>query len=259
MFTAALIQSCMFPHNLDGNLKHYEKLLSENIHGEVDLIVLPEVFNCGFSPDIFEITRHDNGRSVEFLKEVSVRYNCAVAATLPVFEHNVLYNRLLWVSSSEIVAYYDKFHLFMGEEKYFSRGGRRTVVEHSGYRFLPLICFDVRFPEWCRNSITDGMFGYDCIVLPTNFPSRRIDELKVLACARAVENQCYVLVTNRTGRDGFGTEYCGGTFVADPHGRIVAELPPHEEGVMVHNCDFDYLKVLRKEFPVSEYWRQNQV
>ncbi len=254
MLKIAVVQSNIIPDNKEQNLQHYKQLLSENISENIDILVLPEMFNCGFSSNVFQNAEQNNGISYSFLCDISLEYNCDVVGTLPIFEENKLYNRLLWFSSGKVISQYDKHHLFIGEEKFFSSGKEKNIVESKGYKFLPLICFDVRFPEWCRNTINNNAFAYDCLIFSTNFPSPRENELKILASARAIENQCYVIVANRIGNDGFGKSYSGGTFIVNPHGEIETEFALHEEGVLIHSCNLNYLKILRNNFPVSKFW-----
>lgn len=258
MLRIALVQSDFRHLDKKNNLVHYDKLLTQFVSDEeVGLIVFPEMFNCGFSPEVAKDAETEDGESVDFLREISVRYGSDVVATLPIIDGNNLFNRLLWVSSGEIKARYDKHYLFIGEEEYFEAGNAKCIVETPVARFLPLICFDVRFPEWSRNSVKDGVFDYDCLIYTANFPFPRESELKSLALARAIENQSYVLVVNRVGVDGFGKKYSGGTFVADPHGEIEAILPFKEEGVLIHSCDFSSVKLLRNNFPVSKFWERS--
>ena len=130
----------------------------------------------------------------------------------------------------------------------------KTIVNTLGHKFLPLICFDVRFPEWSRNHVVNGKFDYDCLLYTANFPSPRENELLTLARARAIENQAYALVVNRTGVDGYGRDYAGGCAVINPHGEIEAQTTSTREEILIHSCNFDTLKPLRELFPISKFW-----
>lgn len=255
MFTVGLVQADIKPHDKSGNLSHYTEWLSREIREPIDLLVFPEMFHCGFSPEIRSDGETDNGEGLQFLCRTALQFRCDVVATLPVLENDNLFNRLVWISCDRILGCYDKHHLFMGEEEFFTSGASKIIVNTLGYCFLPLICFDVRFPEWSRNHVVDGQFDYDCIVYTTNFPAPRESELITLARARAIENQAYVFVVNRTGLDGYGRKHAGGCAVINPHGKIEIQNTSEKEQLLIHSCNFDALNPFRKQFPVSNYWK----
>lgn len=254
MFTVGLVQADIKPNNKEGNLKHYSEWLEKEIREPVHLLVFPEMFHCGFSPNIPDDAESDNGNSIYFLYLTACKYQCDVVATLPIRKEGRIYNRLVWFSRDRILGSYDKHHLFMGEEEFFSPGAGKTIINTLGHKFLPLVCFDVRFPEWSRNKATGGLFDYDCLLYTANFPAPREQELITLAQARAIENQAYAIVVNRTGIDGYGRRHAGGCAVINPHGEIEALTNSPEEQILFHSCNFDTLKPLRELFPVSKFW-----
>lgn len=255
MVTVALVQSDIRPHDVEANLNNYEHLLKEKIQEPVDLIVFPEMFNCGFSMDFDKNAETMEGKSVAFLKTIAQRYQCDVVATLPIREGESIVNRLIWMSPERILGWYDKKHLFLGsEERICTSGNQRTIVESLCQRWLPLICYDVRFPVWSRNHFIDNKFEYDCLIYTCNFPEPREQVLLKLAMARAIENQAYVLVVNRIGRNGEGLLHAGGTAIISPQGEILAQAAFHQEEVLTCSLDFDVLRQLRKSFPVWKQW-----
>lgn len=256
MFRVGLIQADIKPHNKEGNLAHYAQWLKDEIREPVDLLVFPEVFHCGFSPEIASDGESDNGEGTRFLRQTAQLYHCNVVASLPILQDGKLYNRLLWFSPDQLLGCYDKRYLFIGEEEFFVPGTGKTIVNTLGYKFLPLICFDIRFPEWSRNHVTDGQFDYDCLVYTTNFPAPRESELLTLARARAIENQAYAIVVNRTGVDGHGRKHAGGCAVINPYGEIEVQTTSEKEQLLFHSCKFDTLKPLRELFPVSNFWEK---
>lgn len=255
MITVGLVQADIKAHNKAGNLAHYEEWLTEAIQEPVHLLVFPEMFHCGFSPDIRQEAEPHNGNGIYFLYMMAYKFQCDVVATLPILYNNILYNRLVWLSRDRILGAYDKHHLFMGEEEFFTAGTEKTIVNTLGYKFLPLICFDVRFPEWSRNRMNGGRFDYDCLLYTANFPQPRESELLTLARARAIENQSYALVVNRVGTDGYQRRYAGGTAIINPHGEIEAQTSSDKEEILIHSCDFDSIKALRESFPISKFWQ----
>ncbi|MCR4681007.1 MAG: hypothetical protein K5636_05285 [Bacteroidales bacterium] len=255
MITVGLIQADIKSHGLEVNLKHYEELLMAQITEEVNLLVFPEMFNCGFSADFDKDAEKMNGRSMEFLYQTARYFRADVVATLPIKEEGRLVNRLVWLSPDRLLGCYDKRHLFLGSEQALCASGtKRTIVETLGQRWLPLICYDVRFPVWSRNSFTNNRFDYDCLIYTANFPAPREQALLKLAAARAIENQAFALVVNRIGCDGEGHLHKGGTTFFSPEGEILAQAKYNQEQVLVHQLDFEQLVQLRKNFPIAASW-----
>ena len=258
MITIGLVQADIKPYNKKGNLTHYMSWLESAIQEPVHLLVFPEMFNCGISPDIMDDAEPDNGESIFFLYMLANKFQCDVVATLPIKHNGLLYNKLVWFSRDRILGSYQKHHLFMGEEEFFTPGKEKIIVNTLGYKFLPLICFDVRFPEWSRNQVNNGVFDYDCLVYTANFPAPRERELLTLAQARAIENQAYAIVVNRVGSDGYQRNYAGGCAIINPHGEIEAKTTMNKEEILIHSCDFDSVFALREAFPVSKFWRKQE-
>ena len=255
MITVGLVQADIKPHNVDANLKHYEELLLDKIQEPVNLLVFPEMYHCGFSEDLVQHAEPMNGRSVAFLHQTAQYFRCDVVATLPIRMGDNIVNRLVWMSPERILGWYDKKHLFLGiEQKICTAGEQRTVIESLGQRWLPQICYDVRFPKWSRNTFIDNKFDYDCMVYTCNFPAPREQALLKLATARAIENQAYALVVNRIGYNGEGLRHVGGTAVISPEGEILCQADFNQEQVLTFTLDFDWLRQYRESFPVAAQW-----
>jgi len=251
MVTIGLVQSDIKPGAVTENLAHYEELLRQQLTTPVQLLVFPEMFACGFGPDLEAYADADNGQSVAFLQHIACEYGCEVVGTRLRKEHGRLYNQLVWMTAEGVRGTYDKRHLFLGvEREQCTPGTERTLVEAFGYRFLPLICFDVRFPEWSRNHCAEGVFDYDCLFYAANFPAPRQEALLRLAAARAIENQAYVAVVNRIGLNGNGHNHRGGTAVFDPEGNILTAAELDCEQVVTATLPLNTLASLRKRFPV---------
>ena len=251
MITIGLVQADIKPFNKKGNMAHYASWLESAIQEPVHLLVFPETFNCGFSPDIMDEAELDNGESTYFLYMTANKFQCDVVATAPILQNGRLYNRLVWFSRDRILGKYNKHHLFMGEEELFSSGNDKTIVNTLGYKFLPLICFDVRFPEWSRNHVRNGVFDYDCLVYTANFPAPRESELMALAKARAIENQSYAIVVNRVGSDP-ACAYDGGTAFIGPYGETLTAAPDGREAAIAGEIDLQHLADYHAKFPVLE-------
>ena len=252
--TFCLVQAAIHPQEIDANFIRYQQLL-ETIDNEVDIIVFPEMFACGFSDYMPLVAKEKRDASLLFLQTISQQYKADVVASLPIWENGKIFNRLCWIRGKETVNQYDKRHLFLGSEKEFcSQGTVRTVINYGQWRLMPLICYDVRFPIWCRNQYKNESFLYDCLLFVANFPVARAKTLRTLLSARAIENQAYTISVNRVGKDGYGVEYSGNTVIINPIGEIVAEMPSHEEGALMATIEYDVLEKVRKQLPYYRDW-----
>lgn len=250
----ALVQSDIIPDRVEDNLANYKKQL-QNLTGGVNLIIFPELFNCGISPKFAECAEQMDGISIRFLQEVASKFNADVVVSLPVQEDKAVVNRLVWVTPEGVKGHYDKRHLFFGDEQQVcDPGQQRLVIERFGWKILPLICFDIRFPVWCRNACVNKQFDYDILLLIANFPEQRIEVLRTLAKARAIENQAYVLVVNRFGKDGNENPHNGNSMVITPLGKVMAQAPANEFAIIKTELDLTFLHRIRNKFPVGELW-----
>lgn len=262
-----LVQSDILPDRVSINLACYKTMLTQ-LKSNPDVIVFPEMFNCGFSPNLPNLAESLQGDSFHFLQSVAHAYHCDVVASMPIVAENKIFNRLYWINKEGVAGHYDKRHLFFGEEKlYCTAGVEKVIIQKEGIRFLPLICYDVRFPVWCRNEyaprIADNEqfpesesshFLYDCILIIANFPAQRAKTLRLLAQARAIENLAYVIVCNRVGLDGNNNPHSGNSVLINPLGKIVAEAKSNQEELLSVNIDMVFLEKLRRKFTVYKDW-----
>ena len=249
-----LIQAAIEPQRIADNFVHYQQLLS-GLDKAADIIVFPEMFACGFSDYMPFVAENMQEKSLLFLQDIAQKYRADVAASLPVKENGQVFNRLYWIRGEQIIGQYDKRHLFLGSEKEFCASGKhRIVVNYEQWKIMPLICYDVRFPIWCRNQYKDESFLYDCLLFVANFPAARSKTLRTLLTARAIENQSYVIGVNRVGKDGYGVEHSGNTVIINPIGEVIAEMPSHKEGLLVADLEYPTLEKVRTQFPFYKDW-----
>lgn len=200
---------------------------------EADLFLLPEMFSTGFCMDASEVSDR-NEESLEFLKKMSKEKNAAFCGSAPVEENGRFYNRMYFVKPHGEVVFYDKRHLFSfsGEDKVYTPGKKRVIVEYKGIRFLLQVCYDLRFPVFARNND-----DYDAILYVANWPEKRVGAWEHLLKARAIENLSFVFGLNRIGIDGNNLFYqesshcffADGKEISDQKGNIVsAELNINE-------------------------------
>jgi omega-amidase len=239
----AIIQTSLLWENPLENRSH----LSQKINGfmeEVDLIVLPEMFSTGFTMNPKAVAETMEGETIAWLKHLAKAKNCAITGSLVIRENGKFYNRLVFVFPNGDVQHYDKRHLFTlaGEEKVYSKGENRLIVEYKGWRICPLICYDLRFPVFSRNNE-----NYDLLLYVANWPKIRINAWDILLKARAVENMSYVIGVNRIGTDNNNHEHNGHSQVIDFMGNELLE-PQETENVFIVTLDKKQLDKNRKKF-----------
>lgn len=209
-----------------GNFANYTSLLSAI--KETDLIVLPEMFHTGFSMNVEKLgEKFEESEGINWLKKLADDRKAAVYTSLIIQDKNEYYNRGVFVYPNGNLEYYDKRKSFClaGEDKYFSAGNNRTIVEYKGWKIQLQICYDLRFPEIARNEIdTNGDAIYDVLIYVANWPERRSLHWKSLLQARAIENQCYVIGVNRCGQDGSNLSYSGDSSIISPLGEKLIEI-----------------------------------
>lgn len=214
--------------------------------GNADLFVLPEMFSTGFCTKPEGVAESADSETLHWMQRKAVERNCAVAGSVAVQENGKYYNRFYFVHPDGSVQHYDKKHLFTygGEDKRFTAGTQRVVVNYRGVRILLEVCYDLRFPVWSRN-----LGDYDMILYVASWPTPRVDAWSALLRARAIENQCYVAGVNRMGTDP-ACEYSGGSAIIDPYGKTMAECPWSCESEVTAEIDMEKLAAFREKFPV---------
>jgi omega-amidase len=242
----ALIQPDIIWEDVDSNLH----ALSEQMKGmanEVDAIVLPELFTTGFTMRSRELAEDMDGKSISWMRRISDDHGCATAGSLIISQGRSQYNRFIWMEPGGRITAYDKRHLFSisGENEHYAPGQSIVHVEINGFRVRPLVCYDLRFPVWSRNTGT-----YDLLIYVANWPAVRRDVWISLLKARAIENQSFVIGVNRVGRDGMGIDYAGDSMAYDAKGRVIASLPSGQAGVGMVHLSLRELTAFRQKFPV---------
>jgi predicted amidohydrolase len=213
-------------------------------HPGADLYVLTEMWSTGFAINPEGVAERDEA-SLQWMKDMAAQMQAAIAGSLAIEQDGSFHNRLYFVKPDGEVEYYDKRHLFSygGEDKYYSPGTERVVVEWKGVRFLLTVCYDLRFPVWMRYCN-----DYDAILCVANWPTVRIDSWQTLLRARAIENQCYVVGVNRVGKDP-NCDYCGCSAIINPYGQTIAECEKDKEYSMEAVFDMEKLNAYRVKFP----------
>jgi omega-amidase len=250
-----LIQSDIFWEDPVKNIEHFGKLI-DAVNDPTDLIILPEMFNTGFSINPLQCAETMDGPTLSFLKEKAIRKKCMITGSLLVQDKNKYFNRLVVCYQDGSVNQYDKRHLFRlsEEDKIFTSGTEKIIVKRKEWKILPLICYDLRFPVWSKNHwIADG-YEYDLLIYVANWPQSRIHLWKPLLVARAIENQCYVVGVNRIGNDGHGRPHSGDSMVIGPEGEILVSVEPGQPAVITTTLSMKKLFDFREKYPFAPDW-----
>jgi predicted amidohydrolase len=253
----SLIQSDLSWEDPAKNLDHFSQIV-DAMHEPVDLVLLPEMFSTGFSIQPDHCAEEMNGPSMKFLTNYSGKLNSIIAGSLKIKDDGKNYNRLIWMNPDGTFIQYDKRHLFKlsDESTIFTEGEKKQVIHHGSWKILPLICYDLRFPVWSKNTWSEKGYEYDLLVYVANWPESRANVWRSLLVARAIENQAFVAGVNRIGKDGAGTNHAGGSLIVDPKGRIIAEAPAHEPAILTASLPFAELRSFRESFQIGRDWDQ---
>jgi predicted amidohydrolase len=252
----AAIQTSLHWEDKEANLH----MLGEKIRAysePADVFVLPEMFSTGFSMRAEKFAEPMDGPTHQWMREMAKLKRAAITGSFIVNEGVNYYNRLLWVNPDGSTAHYDKRHMFrMGqEEKHYSPGIKRMIVDYNGWRICLQVCYDLRFPVWSRNRfhINDGTAEaeYDVLLYVANWPERRSHAWKTLLMARAIENASYVVGVNRVGNDGHFIYHSGDSAIYDFRGEIIRTGIISAEEILSARLSKQDLREYRKSFPVG--------
>ena len=215
----SIVQTDLILKDKQKNLIKIESILSDL--KSTDIILLPEMFNTAFCPLDVSLAETMSGPTINWMKSISKQKKCSIAGTLMIKEKNNIYNRLVWLNKEGELFCYDKVHLFSlaKEDKLLSKGSKKIIISDYGWKICPLICYDIRFPVFCRNQNE-----YDLLIFLSSWPSKRIKAWDILLQARAIENQAYTAGVNRIGKDENGFEFPGHSSFFDGLGNSLLEL-----------------------------------
>jgi len=238
----ALIQSSLIWENPISNRKHFEEKINA-IPEKVDLVVLPEMLTTGFSMCPNNLAETMEGETISWLQSLAKAKNSAITGSLVIKENDNFFNRLVFVFPSGEIQFYNKRHLFTlaGEDKVYTPGKGKLIVEYLGWKICPLVCYDLRFPVYARN-----VEDYDLLIYVANWPKPRVNAWDILLKARSVENMCYTIGVNRIGFDNNNFEYVGHSQAVDFLGNYILE-PQENEGVFIVELNKEKLLETRKK------------
>jgi omega-amidase len=256
MLTVTTIQTNLAWEDKAANLELLENKINA-IKERTEIVVLPEMFSTGFSmrPALFAETM--DGETVAWMKRLAANHKIILTGSCIIEETGQYFNRLIWMLPNGQYGYYDKRHLFAyaGEDKHYSAGKKRLIASVKGWKINLQVCYDLRFPVWARqNPSSSGEKGspeYDVLIYVANWPEKRNHAWKTLLCARAIENQCYVVGVNRVGNDGNNIYHSGNSLVISPLGEVLYHMADDED-IFTITLEKETLEAARKKFP---FWK----
>lgn len=239
----AIIQSDLAWENPKQNRKNFSEKI-KSIVKAVDVIVLPEMFATGFTMNAQTVAETMDGKTVSWMQKKAIKTQAAIIGSLIILENNKYYNRLFFVEPSGAITTYDKRHTFTlaGEDKVYSAGTKKVIIDYKGWKICPMVCYDLRFPVWARN-----VENYDVLMYVANWPKPRVVAWDALLKARAIENISYVVGVNRVGLDDAQNEYSGNSAVYDVLGNTITNIKPSKEQVEVVTLDKNHIQFYRNK------------
>jgi predicted amidohydrolase len=240
---AALVQCELVWEQPDDNRKQFATLL-DTLSEPVDLIMLPEMFTTGFSMNALANAEQPGGPTEQWMLAQAQARDCAITGSIAVQGADGIYNRMLF-ATPEGVCHYDKRHLFRmaGEHKRYQPGQERVIVKWRDWRINLQVCYDLRFPVFCRNR-----GDYDLMLFVANWPARRRMHWRQLLIARAIENLACVIGVNRIGSDASGLDYSGDSMAVEADGELQLDLEDRS-GIGLVTLDAARLATYRAAFP----------
>ncbi|MEQ1552883.1 MAG: amidohydrolase [Ferruginibacter sp.] len=229
--TISIIQTNLYWENKAANLQMLHKKIKDR-ESATEIVILPEMFSTGFSMNPIALAETMDGETMEWMKKIAQEEKIILTGSIIICENENYYNRLIWMLPNGQFGYYDKRHLFgfAKENEHYTAGKKRLIAQVKGWKINLQICYDLRFPVWARQTQNlNKEPEYDILIYVANWPERRSHAWKTLLCARAIENQCYVIGVNRVGNDGNNIYHSGNSLIVDAQGQILYHKADDED------------------------------
>lgn len=236
-----IIQSHLLWENPVAN----RELFSEKINlisESTDIIVLPEMFTTGFTMNATPLAEQEQGETLQWMQQIARNKNAAITGSVIIKEDDNYYNRLFFVFPEGTYNKYDKRHTFTlaKEHETYTAGTEKLLINYKGWKICPLICYDLRFPVWARNTE-----DYDILLYVANWPNKRVSAWDALLKARAIENMAFCIGVNRIGLDGNGFEYSGHSAIYNVLGEQLTTQDYEKEIIETVTLEKKHITTLR--------------
>jgi omega-amidase len=226
----------------------------------VELIVFPEMTDTGYSMSV--IQAHANSWTSGFvpgLQEIGAKLSIAIVCGVSEQDGTSVYNSLVFVDQQgQIAAKYRKTHLYavapVEEQKCFIPGNTFASFAIGGLRFGFSICYDLRFPEMYRKLLVEQ--DVRAFIVSSAWPFPRLEHFQTLVLARAIENQSYVIASNRVGKDE-DLWFCGSSAIIDPRGVVIASASADREELIQADLSEDLVLSVRSRVKSLAHRRQD--
>ena len=244
--------------DIDANVRKMREFAARAKKAGAELIVFPEMADTGYAMPVIreQATFWDQG-AVPRLQEIARALGIGIISGLSERDGESIYNSQVSINpDGEIVAKYRKTHLFspppIEEHKCFAAGDKLVTFAAGGLRLGLTICYDLRFPEVYRSLACDR--GANVFIISSAWPFPRLEHQRVLATARAIENQSYAVLANRVGKDE-GVPFCGSSAIIDAYGVVIAAASADREEVIMGEVSEEVIKTVRERMGVFEHRR----
>ena len=248
-----LIQTNLFWEDKGANLDMLTQKIKA-IDVATEIIVLPEMFTTGFSMQPEKFAETMEGPTIDWMRRTAMEKRAILVGSIIIIEGGNYYNRLIWMLPNGQYGYYNKRHLFafVGEDQHYTPGNKRLIASVKGWKINLQVCYDLRFPVWARQQISQECNKeYDVLLYIANWPEKRNHAWKTLLTARAIENQCFSIGVNRVGLDGNNISHSGDSMVVGPLGEVLYHYA-YEEDICHIVLQKEEIAQARDHFP---FWK----
>jgi omega-amidase len=256
----AAAQLACAPGDLEANLRTINDFTSRAKNSGAELVVFPEMIDTGYSmPAIQKHATSWNEGAVPRLQEMAKQLSLAIVAGVSDRDGPRIHNGQVFIDAGgNIRAKYRKTHLVsaapLDERPVFTAGDAFVSCKLHKFNLGLTICYDLRFPEVCRALAVEH--GANVIINSSAWPFPRLEHLRTLALARAIENQCYLVLANRVGTED-GVTFCGTSAIIDPYGVIVAAASADREELIHGEISEEVIDSVRRRMAVFDHRRQD--
>ncbi len=250
--------------NKQANIEKVNNLVTQNLESDTDVLILPEVWTVGWACDEFpksaEIA-NDQSPVLRFLSAIAKKYNTYILggsfirkeADGRCFNSSPVIDR-----SGNLIAIYDKNHLYSycgcREGSYITTGDKGLIVDIDGIKTGITICYDIRFPEIFRSY---RKLGAQLLVNMAAWGLEKPIPWEVLAKARAIENQAFMVALTQCGPIDVKNYNIGHSRIIDYLGNTISEIKGQKEGFMTAVISFEELEKYRNECTILEDVKNN--